>query len=178
MISKTEHNLRSVGGLADIAAEMDGVNNCAKTPNNSIKLSEQLRRERVKLFGKQESKIDIRTKDKDAYKRPLPLPEHVINAGDVWPYIGMVHGYIEQQTGVPLHVLFSKRRSTGSNHAKAFIVILRYGFNLNRRVICEYLNINITHVNWLLDNYRENAMYSPEFNDVMADILEHINGLK
>ena len=164
--------------MADIAAEMDGVNNCAKSPNNTVKLSEQLKRERIKLFGKHESKIDILTKDKDAYKRPLKLPEHIKSAADIWPFIGMVHEYIEQQTGVPLHVLFSKRRSTGSNHAKAFIVILRYGFNLNRRIICEYLNINITHVNWLLDNYRENAIYSPEFNDVMADILEHINGLK
>lgn len=164
--------------MADIAAEMDGVTNCVKTPNNTVKLSEQLRRERVKLFGKHVAKIDIRTKDKDAYKRPLPIPERIKNAADIWPYIAMIHAYIEQQTGVPLHVLFSKRRSTGSNHAKAFIVVLRYGFNLHRRIICEYVNINVTHVNWLLDNYRENGVYSPEFNDVLQEILEHINGLK
>jgi hypothetical protein len=156
---------------------MDGVNNCAKIPNNTVKLSEQLRRERIKLFGKSDARKQNQTNEKDAYKQAFEMPQCIKNTPDVWPYIAMVHGYIERQTGVPLNVLFSKRRSTGSNHAKAFIVILRYGFNINRRLICEYLNINITHVNWLLDNYRENAIYSPEFNDVLAEVLEYINGL-
>lgn len=176
MITRPENNLRSVGGLADLAAEMDGVTNCVKTPNNSIKLSEQLRRERIKLFGRNKQKTDIRTASNCEFENSLGIPEHIAKCADPWPYIAKLVDIIERETGQTLPMLFAKRRSTGSNHAKAFIVILRYGFEIKRRLICEYVGIAKTHVNHLLDNYREKAMFSPEFNDTMEDLLEQIAG--
>ena len=164
--------------MADCAAEMDGVNNHVKTPDNTVKLSEQLRAERIKLFGKHEGKRNITVKDADAYKQALHIPDRMKFTAEPWPYILQLANYIERQTGKPLPTLYKRPKPPNSHYATAFVVILRYGFNLQRRLIYEYVGIQKTHCNYLLDNYRENGIYSPEFNDILQECLEHLETIQ
>ena len=96
------------------------------------------------------------------------------HSADPWQYISLLADYIERQTGKPLQTIYRKAKPPDSYYATAFVVILRYGFDIKRVYIYNYVNIPKTHCNYLIDKYRENGMYSPEFNDILQECLEHL----
>lgn len=173
MISKTENMLVCIGNLSDIAAEMDGVSGSPIQYKSKLTLSEELRRERVKLFGKS----GLNQQKRYVYANRNDVKELLrnifVNIQDPWPYITQLAGYIEAKTSKSIVKVCNKSEPSNFAYGKSFVIILRYGFGIKRRHICEYLNISKFRCDWICDNVRDSAIYSPEFNEIFVSCLEY-----
>lgn len=172
---KTEHNLRSIGGLHDIAAEVDGITSYAKVPK-PVKWSEELRRERLRLFGsaKTAGKVSKKETKQDAYNAPIVMPSHITDGPDVWPYVSMLADYVECKTGETLNALFTQTRTDNRHYVKAFIVVMRYGFQIKRSIIAEQIGTTRSKINSVLDMHKNALYYSPKFNSIIDELLEQL----
>lgn len=174
MTMKTEHNLRSIGGLHDIAAEVDGITSYAKVPK-PVKWSDELRRERLRLFGGSNAGKNSKTESKrDEYTEKIPLPPNIEQGGDVWPYIAKLTEYIENKTGATLPALFAQKRTATRHYVKAFIVIMRYGFGIKRSIITEQIGTTKQKLDSVLNMYRDALYYSPNFKLILDELLEQL----
>ena len=159
-----------LGSLSEVAQQMDGMTNAPLMPQKT-KLSDELRRERIKYFGKSsEPKKSQTIFNGNAHNE---LQTIFIEVVDPWNIIADLANFIELQTKVKLFDLYTRFEFPQSNFAKAFIVILRYGFGIKRRIICQYVNITKNRCDYILDDYRERAILSPDFNDIFLICLEH-----
>lgn len=174
MISETKNTFICVGSLSDLAADIDGVANAPITYTKPRKLSEELRRERIKLFGKTERHGLVKGNKQQTTEGARVLPVMFNDIVEPWEYVARLADIIERKTNYTIIELFNHMKPPVSNYGKTFVVILRYGFGIKRRLICEYVNISPLRCNYILDNYRDKAVYSPEFNNVFNECLEEL----
>lgn len=178
-MTRTVHNLQSIGALHDIAAEVDGITNYVRVPK-PVKWSEELRRERLRLFGseKQTGKVTKTETKQDAYNAPLVMPKHITECSDVWPHVAILADYVECKTGETLNALFTQTRTENRHYVKAFIVIMRYGFKIKRSIIAEQIGTTGRKINSVLDMYKNALYYSPKFHGLINELLEQLRANK
>ena len=172
---KPERNLQSIGALSDIAAEVDGITNYVRVPK-PVKWSNELRRERLRLFGgvSDAGKVSKTEAKADAFTESLPLPEHVKNAHDIWPYVSILTEYIETKTGQTLGTLFTQKRTAARHYVKAFAVIMRFGFGVKRSIIVQQIGTTKQKLDSVLTMYRDALYYSPNFTAILNELLDQL----
>ena len=140
-----------------------------------MKWSDELRRERLHLFGGNSADKVSKTESKqDKYTESLPLPAHIEQAADVWPYIAKLTEYVENKTGYTLPALFTQNYTDNRHYAKAFAVIMRYGFGIKRSVITTQFGTTKQKLDSVFNMYRDALYYTPQFREKLDELLEQL----
>jgi hypothetical protein len=167
MITGTENKLYAIGNLSDLAADVDGVHGYVVTPDRSVKWSEQLRRERLQLFGRGKY---VENEDVNPYV--LKMPQNAMR--NISAYVDALRLFVEAKENKTIQTLYGRKLNPKGHHARAFLIILRHGFGLQKLHICKTYDIKHKHYVYIMHMYKQHLTQDPAFMDAVTECLEHL----
>lgn len=174
---------RSIGSLYNHVADLDPNGGLAWRPR--IKLSEELRRERRRLFGRSVTDANIGKHTKDKGKqlhRDITLMQR---SGIDFTYfhhkdfnhskaIDAVIKYVKDKTGMTIREMFESKYNLGMHYLKCLALTLRFAMLIRTVSLAEELELDRADAQELISNAAKGLRRSVALDETMRELFDYL----
>lgn len=177
---------RSIGSLYNHVADLDPNGGLAWRPR--IKLSEELRRERRRLFGRSVTDVNIGKHTKDKGKqlhRDITLMQR---SGIDFTYfhhkdfnhskaIDALIKYVKDKTGMTIREMFESKYNLGMHYLKCLALTLRFAMLIRTVSLAEELELDRADAQELISNAAKGLRRSVALDETMRELFNYLKDI-